>query len=185
MELPELSTEDCQLTLSGALPTIGDGNATGPSAVVFSPYQTMDHQKFDEAIRDVLARDSRFDRAAYYFLRDALDYTLKLRKKATGAQGHITGQQLLEGLRQHALKTFGPMVPTVFEYWGVRSAADFGVMVFSLVESGIFGKTDSDSLDDFKNVYTFHDAFVAPFIPHTPAAPVRKVAVGTPARELN
>ena len=145
----------------------------------------MDHQKFDEAIRDVLDRDSRFDRAAYYFLRDALDYTLKLRKKATGTQGHITGQQLLEGVRQHALKTFGPMVQTVFEYWGVRHTVDFGAMVFNLVESGIFGKTDSDSINDFKNVYTFHDAFVAPFLPRTPTAPVRKIAVETPMRELN
>lgn len=145
----------------------------------------MDHQKFDEAIRGVLARDSRFDRAAYYFLKDALDYTLKLRKKTTGTQGHISGQQLLDGLRQHALKTFGPMVPTVFEYWGVRSPADFGVMVFNLVEVGIFGKTDTDSLEDFKNVYTFHDAFVVPFLPRTAAAPVRKVALGAPAQELN
>ena len=146
-------------------------------------HQNMDHQKFDEAINAVLARDPRFERAAYYFLRDALDYTLKVRKKASGAQGHITGPQLLEGIRQHALKAYGPMVPTVFEYWGVRATVDFGAMVFSLVEIGIFGKTDTDSLDDFKNVYTFHDAFVAPYQPPPALAVERKIA--TPARELN
>src|SRR4051812_40922971 len=145
----------------------------------------MDHQKFDEAIDQVLARDTRFDRAAYHFLRDALDFTLKMRKKTCGTQGHITGAQLLEGLRQHALKSFGPMVTTVFEYWGVSRTEDFGAMVFSLVEVGIFGKTESDSIEDFKNAYTFHDAFVAPFQPRPWVAAARKIKVDVPPRELN
>lgn len=145
----------------------------------------MDHHKFDEAIDQVLARDPRFDRAAYHFLRDALDYTLKVRKKASGAQGHITGPQLLEGIRQHALKSYGPMVPTVLEYWGVGRTEDFGAMVFSLVEEGIFGKTETDSIEDFKNVYSFHDAFIAPFQPRPPLGAARKIKVEAPARELN
>src|SRR5436190_5248439 len=128
----------------------------------------MDHTKFDEALDQVLSTAPGFDRAAYYFLRDALDYTLKQRKKATGEVGHVNGSQLLDGIRQHALKQFGPMVPTVFEYWGVNRTVDFGTMVFNLVEVGIFGKTDSDSLDDFKEVYSFHEAFVAPFLPKAP-----------------
>ena len=175
---------DCQLTLRVCrLASARAKTRTLPR--VSSAHPIMDHQKFDEAIKTVLARESRFDRAAYYFLRDALDYTLKQRKKTTGSHSHVTGPQLLEGVRQHALKSFGPMVPTVFEYWGVRRTDDFGVMVFALVEVGIFGKTDSDSLADFKGVYTFHDAFVAPFLPRQPAAPARKIAVETPARELN
>lgn len=148
-------------------------------------YSNMDHQKFDEAIDQIIAGDARFDRAAYHFLRDALDYTLKVRKKASGASGHITGSQLLEGIRQHALKSFGPMVTTVFEYWSVRHTEDFGAMVFSLVEVGIFGKTETDSMDDFKNVYSFHDAFVAPFQPQRSLSTIRKIKVETPAQELN
>ncbi len=152
------------------------------------------HQKFDEAIDQVLERDARFDRAAYHFLRDALDFTLKVRRKASGAQAsakpcsvkdHITGAQLLDGIRQHALKSYGPMVTTVFEYWGVRRTEDFGAMVFSLVEVGIFGKTETDTIEDFKNVYSFHDAFVAPFQPRQALPPGRKIKVEIPAQELN
>ena len=84
--------------------------------------------------------------------------------------GHVTGQQLLEGIRLYALKQFGPMVPTVFEYWGIRRCDDFGEMVFNLIRVGIFGKTESDSIDDFRGAYTFHDAFVAPFLPERPVA---------------
>ena len=47
----------------------------------------------------------------------------------------MTGQELCEGIRQLALKAFGPMVPTVFEYWGVRKTDDFGEMVWKLITS--------------------------------------------------
>jgi uncharacterized repeat protein (TIGR04138 family) len=38
-------------------------------------------------------------------------------------------------------------------------------MVFNLIGAGIFGKTDEDSIEDFKSVYNFNEAFVKPFAP--------------------
>ncbi|MGZ5023026.1 MAG: Minf_1886 family protein, partial [Chthoniobacterales bacterium] len=67
----------------------------------------------------------------------------------------------------------GPMVPTVFSCWGIRCCEDIGHMVFNLIGAGIFGKTEQDSMDDFKSVYTFDDAFVKPFAPQKPAAPAK------------
>ena len=46
-------------------------------------------------------------------------------------------------------------------------------MVFNLIGAGIFGKTEQDSLEDFKSVYTFQDAFVKPFRPE--AKPPRRL----------
>lgn len=120
---------------------------------------------FTEALDTVVAADARYTRDAYIFLRDALDFTIKQKKKnkeETGSR-HVSGPELLEGIRQFALKEFGPMVPTVFEYWGVRKCEDFGQMVFNLIKAGVFGKTDSDSLEDFSGGYDFHEAFVKPF----------------------
>ena len=57
----------------------------------------------------------------------------------------------MEGLRQYAIKQFGFMALTVFEQWGVKQDADFGNIVFNLVESGLMGKTETDSREDFKN----------------------------------
>jgi uncharacterized repeat protein (TIGR04138 family) len=128
---------------------------------------------FPEALDQIVAADPRYDKEAYLFLRDALDFTLKARKKSKTEPGrHVTGQELLEGVRQHALHEFGPMVPTVFEAWGLREGVDIGEMVFNLIRAGIFGKTESDSLDDFRGGYDFHDAFVKPFLPSAPIAPV-------------
>jgi uncharacterized repeat protein (TIGR04138 family) len=121
---------------------------------------------FAEALESIVASDARYQREAYIFLRDALDYTTKQQKKAKGTTvRHVSGPELLDGVRQYALKEFGPMVMTVFDNWGIRSTEDIGHMVFNLINAGIFGKTDEDSIEDFKNIYDFREAFVKPFAP--------------------
>ncbi len=60
------------------------------------------------------------------------------------------------------------MVITVFDSWGIRSCEDVGHMVFNLIGAGVFGKTEQDSIEDFKNVYDFEEAFVKPFAPAKP-----------------
>jgi len=119
---------------------------------------------FAEALDSIVAADPRYHRDAYVFLRDALDYTTKQQKKSKGAAvRHVAGPELLEGVRVYALKEFGPMVMTVFAHWGIRCCEDVGQIVFNLIGAGIFGKTEQDSIEDFKAVYDFQDAFVKPF----------------------
>jgi uncharacterized repeat protein (TIGR04138 family) len=126
---------------------------------------------FAEALDSIVSSDRRYHRDAYVFLRDALDYTTKQQKKSKGAAvRHVAGPELLEGVRLYALKEFGPMVITVFSYWGIERCEDVGNMVFNLIGAGIFGKTEQDSIDDFKAVYDFQDAFVKPYQP-APASP--------------
>jgi uncharacterized repeat protein (TIGR04138 family) len=121
---------------------------------------------FAEALDSIIASDRRYQRDAYVFLRDALDFTTKQQKKIKGATvRHVTGPELLDGARQYALKEFGPMVMTVFDNWGVHSCEDIGNMVFNLIGAGVFGKTEEDSIEDFKNVYDFEEVFVKPFEP--------------------
>jgi uncharacterized repeat protein (TIGR04138 family) len=131
---------------------------------------------FAEALDSIVANDPRYQREAYVFLRDALDFTTKQQKKVKGTSvRHVAGPELLEGVRQYALKEFGPMVLTVFESWGIRRTEDIGNMVFNLIDAGIFGKTEEDSIEDFKDVYDFEEAFVKPFAPVKPitAKPAR------------
>ena len=121
---------------------------------------------FAEALDSIVATDARYARDAYVFLRDALDFTTKQQKKIKGTTvRHVAGPELLEGVRQYALKEFGPMVVTVFSYWGIHSCEDIGHMVFNLIGAGIFGKTDEDSMEDFKSVYDFKEVFIEPFAP--------------------
>jgi len=123
---------------------------------------------FTEALDSIVGADPRYQRDAYIFLRDALDYTTKQQKKIKGATvRHVAGPELLQGVREYALKEFGPMALSVFSFWGIHRCEDIGHMVFNLIGAGIFGKTDEDSMEDFKEVYDFHEAFVKPFEPET------------------
>ncbi len=138
----------------------------------------MHEINFDEAVEQILAKDPRFARDAYLFVREALDFTQKLiGRENRGGIRHITGQELLEGIRQFALQQFGPMTVTVFEEWGVKSCRDFGDIVFNMVEISLLAKTDKDSHDDFQNGYDFTGAFSKPFWPQSRLKSETKPAV--------
>jgi uncharacterized repeat protein (TIGR04138 family) len=126
----------------------------------------MQEVNFDEAVEQILARDPRFQRDAYTYVREALDFTQKLiSKENRGAVRHVTGQELLDGIRQYSLIQFGPMTMTVLEEWGIRTGKDFGDIVFNMVEIGLLAKTEKDTRDDFQLGYDFTDAFRKPFWP--------------------
>jgi uncharacterized repeat protein (TIGR04138 family) len=138
----------------------------------------MQEINFDEAVDSIIAKDPRFARDAYAFVREALDFTQKLVvKEARDGIRHVSGQELLNGIRQFALQQFGPMVVTVFEEWGVKSCRDFGEIVFNMVEIGLLAKTDKDTRDDFQNGYDFTDAFRKPFWPQSKLKAEKKPVV--------
>lgn len=121
---------------------------------------------FEEVLDEILGKDPRYQRDAYFFVREALDYTQKKVTKANhGKPRHVTGPELLDGIREFALKTYGPMTLTLFDEWGLTRCEDFGEIVFNMVDSKLLGKTDDDSKDDFKATYEFKAAFRNPFLP--------------------
>ena len=141
----------------------------------------MQEVSFEQALEQIQTKDPRYARDAYLFVREALDHTQKnvikaaresrshhdTRKPEEVPVRHVTGQELLDGIRIYALEQFGPMVPTVFEEWGIHQCSDFGEIVFNMVEIGLLAKTEKDSREDFKNFYTFDDAFRKPFLPES------------------
>ena len=125
------------------------------------------NRDFSEVIRTILKDDPRYRRGAYYFLRQALDYSLKEMHKRgeLDKTNHLSGPQLLEGIRLFAIDQYGPMARSVLEHWGVNNCRDFGNIVFNLVACRVLGKTDNDSPEDFDGGYDFKAAFEAPFHP--------------------
>ncbi len=110
---------------------------------------------------------------AYQFVEQGLRHTVK---KIHGQSDpddpsrnrHVGGQELCEGLRDLALTQWGLLARTVLQRWNITSTLDFGKIVFALIEGGLMQKTDSDSLEDFRNVYDFRTAFEGEYrIEHT------------------
>jgi uncharacterized repeat protein (TIGR04138 family) len=69
------------------------------------------------------------------------------------AENHVSGPQLLEGVRDLALREYGLMARTVFRAWGINATADVGEIVFNLVAANLMSKTAEDTRDDFRDVY--------------------------------
>jgi uncharacterized repeat protein (TIGR04138 family) len=121
---------------------------------------------FEEAVAQIRGNDPRFEADAYFFLREALDHTLRaLKKPATGPARHVSGRELAEGFRELALKQFGPLALRVLAHWGVRRTEDIGSLVFNLVGAGVLGASDEDRPEDFAGGYDFETAFRFPFLP--------------------
>jgi len=114
-----------------------------------------------EALKKIIDDDKRYKLEAYIFVLEALFYSRKKFKK----EGHITGPQLLEGIRDLALQRFGPLAKMVFEHWGIKMTVDFGNIVFNMVNTKILGKTDEDRIEDFEGIYDFDQTFVQNYKP--------------------
>jgi uncharacterized repeat protein (TIGR04138 family) len=133
----------------------------------------MQDLEFSEIVELICKEDARFDRKAYAFIRQALDHTVKEIKKRqpdrTSKSQHVSGAELLEGIRAYALDQYGPLTKTVLNTWGVGKCSDFGDIVFNLIEYNVFSKTENDRREDFSDIYSFEDAFVKPFRPSRPS----------------
>ena len=132
----------------------------------------------EQVLETIVAKDTRYPHEAYYFVREALDVAQRKFAKSGGKSAkdkpaHVSGQQLLEGIRAHALEQFGPLTLMVLEEWGIHRGEDFGEIVFNMVESSLLGKTENDSRDDFKGGYDFFEAFRKPYLPKGKQAPLK------------
>jgi uncharacterized repeat protein (TIGR04138 family) len=114
-----------------------------------------------EVLRQIIDQDKRYKIEAYLFVLESLFYTRNIFNK----EGHVTGQELLEGIKRLGIERFGPLAKMVFEHWGMTETVDFGNIVFNLVNSKILGKTEEDRIEDFIDIYDFDDVFVTHYKP--------------------
>lgn len=120
----------------------------------------MQHPKIEELVR----RDPRYSYEAYEFVFSALTHTQTMLGRAQKPdpsreeEHHVSGPQLLLGVRDLALQEFGLLARTVFRMWGINATADFGEIVFNLVEAGLMSKTPQDDRLDFHDVFDLDEA---------------------------
>lgn len=101
---------------------------------------------------------------AYDFVFEALQeaqeiYARTIINEQEQEEAHVSGQELLDGVKALALKQFGLMTTTVFKQWGVSTTKDFGKMVFEMIEHGRMRKTENDRIEDFVDLYDFEQVF--------------------------
>ena len=111
---------------------------------------------FRDGVMDrIRLRERRFHEQAYLFVLAALEF----QQGRLAERRHISGRELAIACRDLALERFGVMARVVLAHWGITSTADFGDVVFTLVESELLLSQPGDSRADFLDVYSFEDAF--------------------------
>jgi uncharacterized repeat protein (TIGR04138 family) len=122
--------------------------------------------EYRSEMETILREDPRYPEPAYEFVAAAVSHTARELGKTAAAPGrrHISGRELLEGIREIALRQFGPLTYDVLEAWGITRTEDFGSIVFNLVNHGLLGASEEDSPEDFADGYDFIEAFCKPFV---------------------
>ena len=110
----------------------------------------------DQVIVDLAREDPRYSAEAYHFIFEALDFTLRNRG---GGRRHVSGEEIMKGVRKLALESFGYLARAVVESWGVTSTSDFGDIVFKLIDADLLQKTADDQREDFDDLFSFDEAF--------------------------
>ena len=119
-----------------------------------------------KSLEQVVDECGRYPLEAFEFVRHGLNYTVQqihgdTRHKEEAAC-HVSGRQLCQGLRNYAVLRYGVMARPVLGHWGVHRTADFGRIVFAMVDSKLMQKTDHDEVRDFEAVFDFDEAFLPP-----------------------
>jgi uncharacterized repeat protein (TIGR04138 family) len=116
----------------------------------------MNNTHIDTTIRERLRElDSRYEERAYAFVLMALEEVVgRLPRRR-----HVTGEELVEGCRDLAIRLYGPISKTVLEHWNISTTRDFGEIVFNLLEVGVLSKDQDDDKSDFDDIFDFADAF--------------------------
>jgi uncharacterized repeat protein (TIGR04138 family) len=96
-----------------------------------------------------------YDERAYLFVLAGIEFL----QGRLDARRHVTGQELAWACRDLALQRFGLVARTVLECWGVRTTADFGEIVYALIDVGLLSAQPGDRVEDFHDVYPFTRAF--------------------------
>ena len=105
---------------------------------------------------------------AYVFVSEALKTAQELVGRQMVADRldethHISGPELLEGVRNLGLRLYGLMAPVVFRHWGLTSTDDFGRIVFEMIDRGEMKKSETDRLSDFHCVYAIDETFAVDY----------------------
>jgi len=111
----------------------------------------------EEVLERLQEHNPRFHGKAYLFMLSALHSVLAEMEEPR----HISGEELAHGVRELALRQYGPMARTVLGHWGIHATEDLGEIVFVMVDCGVLIKRDEDRREDFLDLFEFEEAFDA------------------------
>jgi len=135
--------EECSSTVIGAPEGFELGDLVG--------LLQSDNLTYGTLVRELLGAKARYPIEAYDFVGEA----------ARWGQGEtpVVGRELLEALRELAIRKFGRRAKATLAEWKIFRTEDLGEIVFGMCDAGLMAMQPGDSREDFKNRFDFDEAF--------------------------
>jgi uncharacterized repeat protein (TIGR04138 family) len=108
-----------------------------------------------DAFDKVAATRPEYNKEAFLFVREGVSHAMR---SLSHASRHVTPRELLDSLRSLAIERYGSAAGDQ-RSWGITRCEDFGEIVFTLIDSGLFGQQPEDRKEDFENGYDFATVF--------------------------
>jgi len=121
-----------------------------------------------KTMEEVIRGDGRYPLEAFAFLHDALNHAVTSihggemppeQDPDNPAGRHVSGSELCYSMRDLAIERWGRLSKTVLAKWNIHATIDLGNMVYLLVDNSFMRKTAEDSVEDFRDVFAFDEAF--------------------------
>ena len=123
----------------------------------------MEHDELEERILLIRRRDRRFDRNAYLWALDLVDFGLeRIRSKPGAKQAHLSATSLLGFVGEFAAKDFGRGASLVFEAWNIRLTDDVGEIIWNLIDNKLLSAGPNDSRYGFQTQVAIKDLLLPP-----------------------
>jgi len=113
-----------------------------------------------KSIEEVIRSDGRYPPEAFAFLHEGLSRAQSAEGPlAPGERRHVSARQHCMAMRDLAVERWGQLAQAVLAKWNITATIDFGNMVYLLADSGYIKTSEEDSHDDYRNVFSFDEAF--------------------------
>ncbi len=109
----------------------------------------------DELLARIAPKAGRFHPRAFFFVLAALEHM----QRRLPERRHVSGEELAHACRELAIEQYGLLARTVLAHWGIHATADFGEIVYALIDAGLLIRQPDDKLEDFEGVYAFESVF--------------------------
>jgi len=120
-----------------------------------------------KTIEEIARDDGRYDTRALMFVFEGLASTIDTLHQYQAPDEpprHISGQELAWGLAELAQKRWGRLAAMVLDCWGVHTTRDLGEIVYLMIDSGWMTSQETDTVEDFDNVFDFGDVFERQYV---------------------
>lgn len=117
-------------------------------------------ERLERSIEELVREDRRYPPAAYMLVFEGLESALQ----KLPARRHVTPRELVDGVREVALREWGLMARTVLESWNIRNTGEIGDLVFNLIEKKLLVAGAEDQRSHFEDAFEFHEGFDRAFL---------------------